>query len=107
MGRITLTDLTKEELIYIIKKNADKLWLPRAIGEIERRRREIKEAEAERWLEIVVECTRQYEEVLKPYNGKSLREIPRDVIERATEIASTKEKAYKEYQKLTRSIDYD
>ena len=97
-----LKDLTKEELLYCIGlvteyNSSAQFWLNRAIVEIADRRRKKKleedEAKGDRWINL----QRQYEELLKPYAGKKIGELPPDVIEKGAKLEQAIKKAQKEY----------
>lgn len=97
-----LKDLTKEELLYCIDRMTEYntsagFWLNRAIVDIADRRRKKKldedEAKGDRWIDL----QRQYEELLKPYVGKKIGELPPEVIEKGAKLERAIKKAQKEY----------
>lgn len=97
-----LNDLTKEELLYCIGRvtkynSSAQFWLNRAIVEISDRRRKKKleedEAKGDRWINLL----RQYAELLKPYAGKKIGELPPDVIKKGAKLERAIKKAQKEY----------
>ena len=97
-----LKDLTKEELLYCIGRvteynSSAQFGLNEAIVEIADRRRKKKleedKAKGDRWINL----QRQYAELLKPYEGKNIGELPPDVIEKGAKLERAIRKAQKEY----------
>lgn len=102
IGIKTLRDLTKEELIYCIEHSLEhnssaKFWFERRLLDIADKRREKKlkedEEKGSRWIDL----QKEYAELLKPYSGKKLGEIPADILERGAELERKIQKAQEEY----------
>lgn len=102
VGIKTLRDLTKEELIYCIEHSLEhnhsaRFWFERRLLDIadKRRNRKLKEDEEKgnRWIKL----TKEYEELLKPYSGKKIGELPLDVINKGAELERKIKKAKEEY----------
>lgn len=85
---MTLKDCTKEELIFVIKRlqfynlNSGHCIL-RALNDVERRREERKYDDARRLLEFSRQKTEEYVDLLSPYDGKPVVNIPPGVMKQA------------------------
>ena len=97
-----LRDLTKDELLYCIERiteydSSAHFWLNQAVVIIADRRRKKKldedEAKGDRWISL----QQQYAELLKPYSGKNIGELPPDVIEKGARLERAIRQAQKEY----------
>ena len=91
VGINSLCDLTKEELIECIENtiknnHSAKFWFERYLLHIADRRREKKltdmEAKGDRWINL----QKEYVELLKPYKGKKIGDIPTDIIKKGAEL---------------------
>lgn len=101
-GINSIRDLTKEELITCIEQTlerdrAAKFWFERYVLEIANKRAEKKlkedESKGDRWIRL----ENEYIELLKPYRGKKISDIPADIIERGAALEKEAKKAAKEY----------
>ena len=101
---MTLKDCTKEELIYIIKHlthfDISNFHLNQALNDVRYERERKKFDEADKLNKIWAENTRKYCEVLKPYEGMRIIDIPREVIEKAEEYRKAADEANKKYEKI-------
>lgn len=102
VGIKTLRDLTKEELIYCIehtleRNSSAKFWFERRLIDIadKRRRKKLKEDEEKgnRWISLL----KEYEELLKPYKGAKIGDLPADIIEKGAKLEREIKKAQEEY----------
>lgn len=93
---MTLEQCTKAELIQIIKQTnyLSEYRVNCALLDIEKQRMEKRFKEAEKYGRIANENLNKYIEILKPYEGKKVIDIPYDIISEAAEY----EKAFKKAQ---------
>ena len=87
---MTLNQCTKEELLFIIKRMAFRSYFKRDQEEIkyllseviyERQKKLLKEAD--NWNTISTDCRNKYIEILKPYEGKRVIDIPIEAVKEA------------------------
>ena len=101
-----LANCTKDELIFIIDRlrhythlNAE-YYLERALNDL-KHRKEIENLEkADKYAKIAHEKRKEYCELLKPYEGKKLADIPCDVLSKANRLIIEARKADEEWEKL-------
>lgn len=101
-----LANCTKDELIFIIDRlrhythlNAE-YYLEMALIDLEHRK-EIENIEkADKYAKIAHEKRMEWCELLKPYKGKKLTDIPRDVLLKANKLITEAQKADEEWEKL-------
>ena len=102
VGINSIRDLTKEELIECIESTLErdksaKFWFERRILHIADRRREKKlqdeEAKGDKWISL----EKQYNELMKPYVGMKLTEIPIDIVQKGAALAKAAREAQQEY----------
>lgn len=102
VGINTIRDLTKDELIECIEQVFErdisaKFWFERCICHIADKRRKKKledeEAKGDRWIKL----QKEYAELLKPYSGKRINEIPMDIVEKGAALEKEIIKAQEEY----------
>lgn len=80
------SDLTKAELLQVVEMlafGANEYYLDRALGRIEMQRND---AHHERCQKLIDEEKQHYDayfELLRPYDGKPIKDIPQDVMNRA------------------------
>lgn len=102
VGINSIRDLTKEELIECIESALErdksaKFWFERRVIDIADRRRNKKleedEAKGDKWIAL----EKEYEQLLRPYAGKSWSEVPTNIIQKAADISKAARKAREEY----------
>lgn len=102
VGINSIRDLTKEELISCIENvlemnSSAKFWFERRVLDVADKRREKKlrddEAKGDKWVRL----EREYADLLAPYRGKKIGELPADVIKKGAELEREIKKAYEEY----------
>ena len=102
VGINTIRDLTKEELIECIEKalendSSARFWFQRKLLDIADRRRNKKleedEAKGNRWIAL----EKEYNELMKPYAGKKIGDIPMDIINKGAALSKEIRKAQKAY----------
>lgn len=102
VGICSLRDLTKEELIECIEhalehNSSAKYWFEWHLITIADRRRQKKidedAAKGDRWIAL----QNEYTELLKPYKGKTVGELPADVIEKGAALEREIKKAQEVY----------
>lgn len=80
------SDLTKAELLQVVEmlaEAANEYYLDRALGRIEMQRND---AHHERCVKLIDEEQKHYTayfDLLRPYDGKPIKDIPQDVMNRA------------------------
>lgn len=102
---MTLKDCTKEELIFVIKRLqfytlSDQYYVQRALNDVAMRREEQKHEEARRMSDIQFQKRQEYVDLLTPYEGKPIKDIPLDVIVRADAAMKESRAANKKWMKL-------
>lgn len=102
---MTLKQCTKEELLEIFarlkKQHPSSEWYIERILIDLHKERELKEiAQAENWAKISHEARTQYAELVKPYTGKKLTDVPIEIINKAEELLQTAQRADREYNRL-------
>lgn len=81
------SDLTKAELLQVVEMlafGANEYYLDRALGRIEMQRND---AHHERCRKLIDEEQKHYAayfDLLRPYEGKPIKDVPSDVLEQAT-----------------------
>lgn len=97
-----IDDLSKKELISLIRTLSKKHYSVRhdvstylIDREREREEEKIKRQEeaGDRWQRLIHE----YKDLLEPYDGRTIREIPEDVLQKARKIMEEAEKAKREF----------
>lgn len=111
---MTLNQCTKEELIFIINRMARrhcytdqqmKCEIDRHLSDVVYRRQETMLKEAENWCKISHDCRLKYIDVLAPYDGKKLIDIPVDVIKEAEMFLKDAQYADKKWEECMRKVD--
>lgn len=90
---LSLGDCTKADLIWIIKRvlqmttlnNAD-YYINRALSDLSFEKEKKTIDEAEKIAEQSKQKWQEYIDILAPYDGKPIRDIPLDVLERAARV---------------------
>ena len=109
---MTLNQCTKEELIFIIKRMAFRSYFKRAEEEIEYLLSEVKYErqkkllkEAENWNTISADCRNKYLEILKPYEGKRVIDVPLEVVKEAEKVLKDAQFADKKWDECMKKLD--
>ena len=103
---MTLKDCTKEELIFVIKRlqfyglTTGDYYIRRALCDVEERREDKKHAEAMRLAAYSHQKRQEYIDLLTPYEGKPLIDIPDSVIKKADAAMKEAQKADRQWNKL-------
>ena len=99
---MTLEQCTKAELIQIIKQLnwLDKHRINCALIDIETQRMQKRFKEAEKYGKMASENLNKYIEILKPYEGKKVIDIPSEIISKAAEYEKAFKKAEEKELKL-------
>ncbi len=101
-----LEDCTKKELLFIIERlrshalNSDKYFLKTALLEVEERRENKKIDEADRLLNYSTQKQKEYYDLLTPYEGESILNIPDPVLRKADAAMKEAQEADKKWAKL-------
>ena len=89
---MTLKDCTKAELLWIIDRLRNRglyrldTIIAIALSDLEYQREQKKLDEADRLNEESARLRQQYAELLTPYEGKSILDVPADVLDHASAI---------------------
>ena len=91
--KLTLQKCTKEDLIWIINRvlqmttlnNAD-YYIRRALSDLNYEKEKKKYAEAEKCGQRSSAKWQEYIDLLKPYDGKPIKDIPLDILVRAQKV---------------------
>lgn len=102
VGICTINDLSKEELIECIdavltRDRSARFWFERRVIDIADRRRAKKLSENEEKGNEWISLQREYEELLRPYAGEKIKDIPMDIINQGAELERKIRKAQEEY----------
>lgn len=100
---MTLRECTKTELIYVVRylaRNTDALFLNRALLDVANQREKKKYDKAKRLTELSMRKWKEYTELLAPYEGKLLTEVPGEVFNEAYAALQAAKKADKQWEKL-------
>lgn len=100
-----LKDCTKDELIFVIERlqlynPSQKHFLFRALNDVEMRRKEKKFDEAKRISAYSSQKRQEYIDLLAPYEGKRLGDIPTSVLERADAAMKEAQKADSKWNRI-------
>lgn len=96
------SELTKAELLQVMEILAEsaEYELDRALSQIERQRNEAHYEKSKKLIDEEMQHYRAYLELLRPYAGRPVKEIPADVFKRAMEEWGKAHAAGKEWDKL-------
>lgn len=102
---MTLKDCTKDELIFIINRmcwlDGEKDWhLQRALNDLSYKREQAKLDEAKELADYAAEKSRLYQEIMGPYDGVRITEIPSPVLKRAQAALKAADEANEKWMKL-------
>lgn len=100
---LNLKKYTKEDLIWILERlctfgNEGTLNMIIADLEFKKTAERLKKCDA--LCEEAAKCRRIYVDLLKPYEGKPLTEVPREVLAEAAEVIEKAQRLDKEWTKL-------
>ena len=99
-----LQKLTKAELIWVIleleRRSLVMSDLPFILRDLEFRKLNEREQEADRLLNIAAEKSMAYCELMKPYEGKRLVDIPQETIEKASRLLEEAEEADRKWDRM-------
>lgn len=100
-----LKDCTKEELIFVIERlqlynPSQRHFLFRALNDVEMWREEKKLAAAEKLATLSNKKRQEYIDLLAPYEGKRLIDIPDSVLEKADAAMKEAQKADSKWNKI-------
>ncbi|MDD7260989.1 MAG: hypothetical protein PUH34_12420 [Eubacteriales bacterium] len=99
-----LQRLTKAELIWVIleleRRSLGMSDLPFILRDLEFRKLNKREQEADRLLNIAAEKRMAYCELMKPYEGKRLGDIPQETIEKASRLLEEAEEAGRKWDRM-------
>ena len=105
MADIKLTDLTKVDLIWLINRirrdPVGDFRVSRALLDLEERQEMARIDEADRQLGIVCDARMQSAELLRPYEGKCIADIPLSVCAQVDELEKKRKSAWQKYLRLT------
>ena len=99
-----LTDCTKADLIWVIKRmcqlNLSDRELRTALRDLEYYKERERTGKAQRQLEIKRAATNRYIEMLRPYEGKPITAVPMAVLEEADAALAEARAADRKWRKL-------
>lgn len=103
---MTLKGCTKEELIFVIEQfkfhcgSSGEYYLARALSDVEMKREEKKLAEAGRISDYAYQKRQEYIDLLAPYEGKRLVDIPATVLKKADAAMREAQEADRKWNKI-------
>ena len=102
-----IEDATKEELVWWIHENAIRLSteLKRFSADIMFRRHQVYEEKASEAGERCRAALNEYEELLKPYYGKPIASIPRNVLKQGAALERKIQDAIREQRRMWKAAD--
>ena len=102
---MTLKQCTREELIFVIERLmfyslSNEHYLHRALNDVEDQRFEKKMEECRRLLHLASQKSREYVELMKPYEGKPISDVPSSVLKKAGNLLKESTAADMRWKKL-------
>lgn len=102
---MTLKDCTKEELIFVIKRLQfhnlfGSHYIQLALRDVEEERERKKIDEAKRISDYAFQKRQEFIDLLAPYEGKLLSDIPASVLEKADSAMKEAQKADRKWNKI-------
>lgn len=103
---MTLRDCTKEELLFIINRlqiymlSGSDHYVKMALYDVEERRYEKKNKEAQRLSTLAYQKRQEYIDLLSPYEGKRLSDIPDSVFAKAAAAMKEAQAADRKWNRL-------
>ncbi|MEY8386697.1 hypothetical protein AALC17_05255 [Oscillospiraceae bacterium 38-13] len=100
-----LSDCTKEELIFVIERLqlynlSDNYYIQRVLCDVEERRESRRLEEARCLSALFSQKWQEYIDILSPYDGKLLKDIPPEVLNRADTAMKEVQAADMKWRKL-------
>lgn len=100
-----LKDCTKEELLFVIERLqlynlSDDYYIQRVLCDVKERRASRKLEEARRLSALFSQKWQEYIDILSPYDGKRLKDIPPEVLDRADTAMKEAQAADMKWRKL-------
>ena len=102
------TDCTKLELIWVIEQAGKlslgdiKYYINQALNDLEFQREMERMEKAEKLTEILKKAREEYVQLLKPYEGKAISEVPMDILKKADLAIKRSKEANEKYCRLMR-----
>lgn len=101
---MTLNDCTKSELLQIIDRlsfsSSVSFQVDRILTDLEYERNDRKYRRADEILSVSREKLKAYNDLIRPYEGRPLRDIPDEVLQEASELLKAHLSADAEWAKL-------
>jgi len=104
---MTLRDCTKEELLSIVIEqlkfycgSSGDYYITRALSDVEMKREEKKAAKAEHLSTYSYQKRQEYFDLLSPYEGKRLTDIPAPVLRKADAALKEAQEADRKWNKM-------
>ena len=101
---MNLSDCTKADLLWIIKTmckyDLSDLSLQRALNDLEWEKEQDRLARADQALQTASAASQRYIELLKPYEGMPLMDVPMDILQQADAAMAESRAANKQWAKL-------
>lgn len=100
-----LSDCTKAELLFVIERLqlynlSDDYYIQRVLCDVKERREKRKLEEARRMEAVFSQKWQEYIDILSPYDGKRLKDIPPEVLDRADTAMKEAQAADMKWRKL-------
>lgn len=101
-----LKDCTKDELIFVIERlkfyglTAGDYYVNRALSDVAERRENQKHEEAERLVKLANEKHLEYMDLVRPYIGQPIANMPKEIIQKADAAQKECESANLKWFKL-------
>lgn len=104
---MTLAQCTKDDLLWLIDRilqmccfHQKEYYLARALEDLRYHKEEARISEAEKFGKIADAKRQEYIEILRPYDGQKLTDIPLPVLEKAKQALDDANVAEKRFAKL-------
>lgn len=101
-----LKKCTKAELLWVIEQ-AEKLslgdihyWIDRALDDLEYKKELDRIEKAKKLAETAFQASQEYVDILKPYEGQKISDIPLDVLNKADSAMKRSREANKKWARL-------
>ena len=106
---MTLSQCSKADLIWIINRLAQgpggRHQVSRALADLAYQKSKDALGKAEWYAQLAAEKRQQYIDLLAPYTGMSIADIPTDILEKAADLIAVAENADKQWEKLMNIVD--
>lgn len=106
MRRLKLENCTKAELLWVIERAKQlslsdiSYYIERALNDLEYERDVERLERAKEQAEISHKAALEYVEIMKPYEGKKLIDIPLEVLKKADSAMKRSKEAHKKWSQL-------